>query len=53
MTAQTDILERLADLLKQATEERSHYYVASVVKDAIMEIGTLRLRVAEMKVRLM
>jgi hypothetical protein len=37
-----DILEDLKDLHKQATVERSHYYVGSVVKRAIAEIEQLR-----------
>jgi hypothetical protein len=37
-----DILVKLADLHKQATTERSHYYVASVVREAIAEITRLR-----------
>lgn len=37
-----DILEKLQDLLKQATTERSHYYVASCCRDAIAEIERLR-----------
>ncbi len=37
----SDILVRLRDLLKQATEERSHYYVASCCRDAIDEIARL------------
>jgi hypothetical protein len=41
-----DILERLDDLHKQATTERSHYYVAKCVKDAIAEIVLLRTRIA-------
>lgn len=36
------ILEKLADLLRLAIEERSHYYVASVVREAIDEIKSLR-----------
>lgn len=36
-----DILEKLKDLLKQATTERSHYYVAATVKEAIAEIERL------------
>lgn len=34
--------EKLADLLKQATEERSHYYVASVIKEAIADRERLK-----------
>jgi hypothetical protein len=37
-----DILDRLADLHKQATVERSHYYVGKCVRDAIAEIQRLR-----------
>lgn len=39
----TDILERLIDLHKQATVERSHFYVAKCCQDAIQEIARLRL----------
>lgn len=38
----TDILGRLRDLHKQATEERSHNYVGACVRDAIAEIELLR-----------
>jgi hypothetical protein len=37
-----DILDKLADLHKQATVERSHYYVARCVIEAIAEIKKLR-----------
>ncbi len=37
-----DILEKLIDLHKQATTERSHYYVAATVKEAAEEIRRLR-----------
>lgn len=37
-----DILDRLRDLHKQATTERSHYYVASCCAGAIAEIEMLR-----------
>lgn len=36
-----DILERLRDLLQQATVERGHYYTGSAVKAAIEEIERL------------
>jgi hypothetical protein len=36
------ILSKLADLHKQATTERSHYYVASVVREAITAINRLQ-----------
>jgi hypothetical protein len=35
------LIEKLQDLLLQATTERSHYYVASAVKEAIAEITRL------------
>lgn len=37
-----DIIEKLTDLHKQATTERSHYYVASCCREAIDEIERLR-----------
>lgn len=37
-----DIVDDLKDLLKQATTERSHYYVADCCKRAIEEIESLR-----------
>ena len=37
-----DIVDKLKDLLKQATTERSHYYVASCCKEAIAEIERVR-----------
>lgn len=37
-----DIVERLDDLIIQATKERSHYYVANCAKDASEEIKRLR-----------
>lgn len=39
---EADILDRLADLHKQATVERSHYYVGKCARDAIAEIQRLR-----------
>ena len=38
-----DILDKLRDLHKQATTERSHYYVASCCNEAIAEIERLRV----------
>ena len=35
---------RLRDLHRQATEDRSHYYVGRCVSDAINEITALRKR---------
>lgn len=43
------IIEKLLDLHKQATTERSHYYVASVVVEAIAEIERLRHRCKELE----
>lgn len=37
-----DIVDKLKDLLKQATAERSHYYVAGTCREAIAEIERLR-----------
>lgn len=36
-----DLIEKLKDLLTQATLERSHYYTASLLKEAITEIERL------------
>lgn len=38
----TDIIAKLEDLHKQATHERSHFYVASCAAEAIAEIKRLR-----------
>jgi len=42
-----DILDQLKDLHKQATKERSHYYVGSIVEKSIAEITALRARVQQ------
>ena len=42
-----DIIEKLTDLHKQATTERSHFYVASCCADAIAEFVRLRDLLAE------
>jgi hypothetical protein len=47
-----DILDRLDDLIKQATTERSHYYVANTARQAAAEIRALR-RDLEARQRLM
>jgi hypothetical protein len=44
-----DILNDLEDLLKQATTEHSHYYVASTTRRAIFEIKHLRQQVDQQK----
>jgi hypothetical protein len=44
-----NILVRLADLHKQATTERSHYYTAAVITEAIKEIADLRNRIRELE----
>jgi len=41
-----DIIDKLLDLQKQATLERSHYYVASCITEAIQEIKSLRVHIA-------
>jgi hypothetical protein len=45
----TDILDDLRDLQKQATTERSHYYVAACCARAIGEVTHLRQRVARLE----
>ncbi len=42
-----DILDKLRDLHKQATTERSHYYVAATCLEAIQEIESLRKQFLE------
>lgn len=39
-----DILERIRDLHKQATTEKSHYYVGATLKECYTEISCLRLK---------
>lgn len=48
---ENDIIETLQDLHKQATTERSHYYVATCCKRAIEEILDLRLKIIELQKR--
>jgi len=43
------LIERLQDLHKQATTERSHFYVAKTCLLAIDEIERLQSRVAELE----
>lgn len=45
-----DILDDLIDLKKQATTERSHYYVASCCDRAIEEIERLRRAVINLAI---
>jgi len=42
-----DILDQIADLIKQATTERSHYYTATVLLLARDEIIRLRALLRE------
>ena len=44
---ENDILDDLEDLLKQATTERSHFYVASCCHRAIEEIKRLHSEIEE------
>ncbi len=39
-----DIILKLLDLQKQATTERSHFYVAKCITEAIQEIVDLRIK---------
>ena len=41
-----DVLPRLIDLHKQATEDRSHFYVGACIRAAISEIVELRTRLS-------
>jgi len=50
-TRKLDVLVLLADLHKQATVERSHYYVGKVVSLAIDEIGSLRAALKSLEAR--
>lgn len=38
----TDILDRIADVHRQATTEQSHYYTAKVLEDSANVISALR-----------
>lgn len=42
MGKRQDIVTKLRELHKQATEERSHHYTGKVVLEAIEEIGRLQ-----------
>lgn len=44
---ENDILDDLENMLKQATTERSHYYVAKCCRSAIDEIKRLRRKCGE------
>lgn len=46
-----DIIDDLVDLIKQATKENSHYYVASVCSAAIAEISKLRIEIHKLTER--
>lgn len=38
----TDLVAKLEDLIKQATTERSHFYVAATAGEAVRELKRLR-----------
>ena len=40
-----DLLEKIEDLHKQATKEKSHFYVGSILKECYTEISCLRLKI--------
>jgi len=44
-----DIIKKLLDLYKQATTEKSHYYTANIIQEAICEITLLRIKIEEMR----
>lgn len=39
-----ELLPRLYDLLHQATVERSHYYVGSILREVIVLLGHIRMQ---------
>lgn len=45
----SDIVSRLESLHRQATEERSHYYVGKCCRDAIAELARLRAEVQALR----
>ena len=45
----SDLLERIEDLHKQATKEKSHYYVGSILKECYTEISCLRFKLEMIK----
>ena len=47
-----DIVEKLVDLHKQATEEKSHYYVAAICQESIIAILSLRLELSKLQLQL-
>ena len=47
-----DLIHKLMDLQKQATVERTHYYVANCITEAIQEITYLRTEIEYLKDRL-
>lgn len=48
-----DILDKLEDLHKQATVDRSHYYTGSLIREAIEEIADLRRQITSLKLQRM
>lgn len=42
LVLQTGLMEKLGDLLKQATVERSHFYVGKCISETILEIKALQ-----------
>ena len=45
------LLDRMLDLMAQATTERSHNYVAAVLKEAMVEILRQEVQIMEMKIK--
>lgn len=48
-STEADVLEKLDGLARQASTEKSHYYVAATVGDAHREIVKLRAEVKRLK----
>ena len=44
-----NIKEKIKDLIKQATEEKSHFYTAKVLKEALAHIKKLEKRILDLK----
>lgn len=52
MSEDKDIVERLCDLVEQATTERSHHYAGKCARDAIAAIEALRAELERERMRL-
>ena len=46
-----ELTEQMEDLLKQAETEKSHFYVANILRKAICEIETLRMEIVRLHLK--